>query len=113
MLLLVDLGNLGGEVRGVAVAEFLHGVHAGGLEQLGELRADALDAEQVRMVHPREDEVVTDAGGLLDFLAALRGGAFLKQLGDGLNTGGDELLSVDRADTLDVDDLVSQIKICV
>ena len=113
VLLFVHLGELGGEIRGIAVAELLHGVHAGGLEQFGELRADTLDAEQVRMVHPRENAAVIDAGGILDGLTALGVGALLEELVYGFNADANELLGVDRADTLNVDNLVSYIKICV
>ena len=112
MLLLIHLQHLGGEVRGVAVAELLHGVHTGGLEQLGELRTDALDTEQVGMIDPSEHPAVVDAGGVFDGLAALRVATLLKELIDGLNADGDEFLSVHRADSLDVDNLVNHIK-CV
>ena len=61
MLLFVDLGELGGEIRGVAVAEFLDGVHTGGLEQLGELRADALDAEQVGVIDPATSLIISSS----------------------------------------------------
>lgn len=77
MLLFVHLKEFGGEVRGVAVAEFLHGIHTGGLEQFGELRADAVDAEQVGVVDPGEDTAVVDTGRLFDGLTALGIGALL------------------------------------
>ena len=113
VLLFVHLGELGGEIRSIAVAELFHGVHTGGLEQFGELRADTLDAEQVRMVHPRENAAVIDTGGILDGLTALGVGALLEELVYGFNADANELLGVHRADTLNVDNLVSHIKICV
>ena len=70
MLGLVHFQHLGGQVGGVAVAEFLHGIYAGSFEQLGELRTYALDAEQVGMVYPGEDKVTADAGFLFQSLAA-------------------------------------------
>ena len=60
MPFLVDLNELGGKVGGYAVAQLLDGVHAGSLEQLGELRADAVDAEQVGMVGPPQDQFLGD-----------------------------------------------------
>ena len=104
---LVDLGHLGYEVRSNPVLKFLHGVDTGSLEKLGELRADALDTEEVSMVDPGEDELAGDAGYLLEFLAALRGLAPFEELIYCLNAGGDELLSIDRTYALNVDNLVS------
>ena len=45
LLLVVDLLHLGGRVGRVAVAQLLHGVDAGSLEELGELLADAWKIE--------------------------------------------------------------------
>ena len=54
MFLVVDLGDFFGKAGGVAAAKLLDGVDSGGLEQLGELRAYAGDAEQVGMIEPFE-----------------------------------------------------------
>src|SRR6478736_6802914 len=50
----VRLGERGDEVLHVALRELRDGVDAGRLEQLGELRADADDANQIRVVDPAE-----------------------------------------------------------
>ena len=46
------------------------GVHAGRLEEVRVLGADALDAHQVDVVHPLEDELAADAGRGLERLPA-------------------------------------------
>ena len=62
VFLLIDLSHLGGEIGGNAMTQFLHGVNTGGLQQLSELRADAIDTEQVGMVGPLENQFLADAG---------------------------------------------------
>ena len=98
--------HLGVEVGGDAVAELLDGVHTGGLEQLGELAGDALDAEEVGMVGPLEDELLADARGLGGLLAAALGGALGQQVVRGLQTGGFQLGGVHVADAFDLFKLV-------
>ena len=107
ILLLVHLSHLGDEVGGDPMLKFLHGVNTGGLEKLGELGAYTLDTEEVSMVDPCEDKLASDSGDLLELFAALRGLSFLKKLIYSYNAGGDKLLSVDRTNALDVDNLVS------
>ena len=104
---LVDLGHLGDEVGSNPMLEFLHGVNTGSLEKLRELRADTLDTEKIRMVDPGEDKLAGDTGGVLKLFTSLRGLALGKKLINGLNAGGDKLLSVDGANALNVDNLVS------
>ena len=106
LLGIVHLDHLGREIRHVAGAEFLDGVHAGGLEQFGELRADAFDTVEVDHVGPLEDAAVLDAGLRLEFLALLGGLAGReKPVGVG-DARGAELLAVGGADALNVFDLV-------
>ena len=62
----VDLLERDREVRGVALGELGRRVDAGGLEQVGVLRADALDPHQVDVVDPLEDVRCADPGRLLD-----------------------------------------------
>ena len=107
MLGLIDLEHLGGKILGVAVLEFLDGVDAGGLEQFGELRAYAVDAEEVGVVDPGKDAGVVDAGRLFERLAAFGILAFLKQLIYGDDTCSNEFLCVHGADALNVDDFIS------
>ena len=104
---LVDFQHLGGQVGGVAVAKFLHGVHTGGLQELGELRANALYAEEVGMIHPGEDEVTTDTGLVFQFFTSLGSSALFKKLIYGFNANCNEFFCINGADTLNVDDFVS------
>src|SRR4051794_27347106 len=55
LLLVVDFGELGCQVRRHALRQLGDGVDPGGLEQLGILAFDALDAEQIRMIYPAQD----------------------------------------------------------
>lgn len=107
MLLLVDFLHLGDEVRGDSVTEFLNGVHPGGLKKLGELRANTLDAEQIRVVHPHENQLAGDSGLLFKFLASLGCFSSLKKLIDSVDSGCGEFLRIDRADALDVNNFVN------
>lgn len=107
ILLGVDLGHLGDEVGGDPVLEFLDGVNSGGLEKLGELGTDTLDAEEIRMVDPCEDKLAGDAGRFLELFTSLGSLALGKKLVNSLNAGGDKLFSVNRTDALNVDNLVS------
>ena len=70
VLLIVGLFQLWLQVFWHAVTEFLHGVHAGSFQKFSKLRTYALDAEEVCMVGPAEDEFVTDVGLLCQLLAA-------------------------------------------
>ena len=78
----VDFLQFGLQVLGHTVTELLDGVDASLLEQLGKLRAYAVDAEQVGMVGPAQNQLLADACGLGQFLAALGGSALLQQLAD-------------------------------
>ena len=62
-----------------AMTELLHGVNTSGLEQLGELRSYTVDAEQVGMVGPLQDEFLADASLLCQGLTSLRGSTLLEQ----------------------------------
>ena len=44
-----------------AMTEFLHGINTSSFEQLGKLRTYTVDAEQVGMVGPAQDELLADA----------------------------------------------------
>src|ERR1035437_1781160 len=101
----VRFGEGLGEVDGVALSQLRHGVDAGDLEQVGVLRADAVDAIQVDAVDPLEDESVADARRLLELLATLFGGAPLEQIVGRSHSDGFELFGIDGADPLDIDDL--------
>ena len=102
----VDLLQLRLQVLGHTVTELLHGVDASLLQQLGELRAYAVDTEEVGMVRPAEDQFLTDARGLSQLLTALGGCALLEQFAHLVDTSGNELLCINVAYTFDVDNLV-------
>ncbi len=104
---LVYFLHLSDEIGSDTVRELLHGVHARSFKKLGELRASALDAEKVSMVHPCKDKLSGDAGSLLKRLAALGRCTLLQKLVDGLYAGSDKLLSIDIAYALNVMNLVS------
>ena len=106
MFLLVDFEHLLCEVVGAAGREFLYGVHAGGFKQLGELGTYTMDAEEVSMVDPCEDEFVRNAGGFFEFCAAFRASAAFEQLIDCEDACSNEFFAVDGADALDVFDFV-------
>ena len=55
-----------------AMAELLHGVNTGSFEQLGKLRTYTIDAEQVAMVCPLQNQLRTDFRCLCQLLAACR-----------------------------------------
>ena len=88
------------------MAELLDGVNAGSFEQLGKLWAYAVDAEEVGMVRPAQNELLADARGLSQFLAYLGGSSFVKQLADLINSGSLQFLGVNLAYTFDVNNLV-------
>ena len=106
MELLINLCELRLQVLCHAVAELLDGVDASLLEQLGKLGTYAIDAEQVGVVGPAENELFADARGLCQLLAALGGGTLLEQLAHLLNTCGNQLLSISVAYSFDVNNLV-------
>src|SRR3954463_9681974 len=65
-----DLLERLGQIRGVPLGELGWRVHARSLQQIGVLRANALDPHQVDVVHPLEDELAADAGRVLERCAA-------------------------------------------
>ena len=89
-----------------AMTELLHGVNTSGLEQLGELRSYTVDAEQVGMVGPLQDEFLADASLLCQGLTSLRGSTLLEQFTYFVNTSGNEFLCVNIANTFNVNNLV-------
>ena len=107
VLCLVDFKHLGCEVCRIAGAEFLYGINTGCFEKFGELGAYTLDAEEVCMVDPGEDEIVADAGFFLESLATLCVLTFFQKLIYGFDACSDKLFSINGADTLNVDDFVS------
>ena len=88
------------------VTELLDGIDASLLEQLRELRAYAIDTEQVGMIGPAEDQFLAAACGLSQFLTALGGCTLLEQFTHFVDTGGNQFLCINVAYTLDVDNLV-------
>lgn len=93
----IDFVELCLEVGGHAVLEFLDGVHAGGFEEFCKLTGYAIDAHKVGVVGPLEDELVDDACGLCEFLAAFGGGTLGEDVVGGLHAYGVELLCIDFA----------------
>ena len=71
VVLLVDLHQLRLQILSHAMTELLHGVDASLLKQLSELRAYAVNTEQVGMVGPAENELLADLRGFSQLLAAL------------------------------------------
>ena len=59
------------------------------------------------MVYPGENELAGDTGCSLDFLTALRGLALFKELLYGCDASGNEFLCINRADTLNVYNIVT------
>ena len=106
MELSVDLLELRLQVFCYAMTELLDGVDASLLEQLRELRAYAVDAEQVGMVGPAQNQFLADACGLCQLFAALGGSALLEQFAYFVDTCGNQLLCINVAYTFDVDNLV-------
>ena len=93
------------QVGRVAVRELRGGVHAGGLEQVRVLGADAVEPHEVDVVDPLEDQLARDPGGRLDPRPAARGRPALEQRLGGRDPGLDQLVRVDAVDALDVADL--------
>src|SRR4249919_3971615 len=58
------------EVGRVALGQLGRGVHARRLEEVRVFGADAVDAHQVRVVHPLEDQLAADAGRGLEGVPA-------------------------------------------
>ena len=102
----IDLLQLRLQVLGHTVTELLDGVDASLLQKLGELRAYAVDAEEVGMVRPAQDELLADARGLGQLLTALGGCTLLKQFAYLVDTCGNEFLCINVAYSFDVDNLV-------
>ena len=102
----VDLLQLRLQVLSHTVTELLDGVNASLLEQLRELRTYAVDAEQVGMVGPAQDQLLADACSLCQLLAALGGSTLLEQFTYLVDTCGNELLCINVAYSFDVDNLV-------
>ena len=106
MFLFVDFLHGLHEVFGISASKFLHGVDTGSFEEFGKLGTYAIDAEQVGMIHPSQNKVVTDTGGIFQFFPSFRSFAFFKKLGNLFNSGGNQLFSINGAHALDVDDLI-------
>ena len=69
--LCVDLLELRLQVLCYTMTELLDGVDACLLEQLSKLRTYAVDAEQVGVVGPTQNQFLADACGICQFLASL------------------------------------------
>ena len=94
------------------MTELLHGVNASSFEQLRELSCDAIDAHQVSVVGPLQDELAADAGCFSNSDAALGGSTLLQKVVSSSNTSSDEFLGVNLADAFDLINLVSHV-VCV
>ena len=93
----VDLLELRLQVLCHTVTELLNGVDASLLEQLRELRTYAVDAEQVGMVGPAQNQLLADACGIGQLLAALGGSTLLEQFTYFVDTSGNQLLCINVA----------------
>ena len=87
--------------------EFLHGVYASCFQQFSKLWADSIDAIEVGVVGPAQDELSADASFVFQCLASSRFLALLKQFFSSVNAGSNEFFCIHRANALDVDNLVS------
>ena len=88
------------------MAQFLDGVDTGSFKQFGELRANAIDAEQVGMVGPLQNQFLADAGLLGDELAARGSLTCIKQLLNSLDTCSNQFGCIYVPNTLNVNNLV-------
>ena len=88
------------------MTELLHGVNTGSFEQLGKLRTYTVDAEQVSMVGPLQNQFLADACLFSQSLTSLRGSTLLKQFAYFVNTSGNEFLCLNIANTFNVNNLV-------
>ena len=102
----VDLFELRLQVLGYTVTELLHGVNTCLLQQLGKLRTYAVDAEQVGMVRPAQNQFLADFCCFCQSLAALGVCTLLEQFAYLVDTSGCQLLCIDVAYTFDVNNLV-------
>lgn len=107
MLFVVDLFHLCCEVLGIAMAEFLYGVDTGCLKKFGKLRTDAVDAEQVGVVGPAQNQFWADAGFFGEFFASFRGGCRLQQVVGSFDAGVFKCACIGFANTLDFDNFIS------
>ncbi len=89
--------------------QFFDGVHAAGLQQFSKLRTYAIDAIQVAVVRPLQNQLAADAGLLLQCLTACGLCTFLQQFCIGLNTCCNQFLGVNFTYTLNVNYFVSHI----
>ncbi len=101
-LLLVDVFHTLVKVGRVALGQFHHSVYARLFQQIGILLGHALDAIQVNMVHPGEDEALGDPGLIGDILAAAAGRAINDKIRNRVNFDGPQLLPVSSTDSFDV-----------
>ena len=102
----IDLLELRLQIFCYTVTELLDGVDACLLQQLGKLWPNAIDAEEVGMVRPAQNQFLTDACCFSQLLATLGGGALLEQFTYFVDTCGNEFLCINVAYTFDVDNLV-------
>ena len=105
LVLVVVLCHRRGQVRRVALGQLGGRVDAGGLEQVGVLGAYALEAHEITVVDPLEDQRRVDPGRLGELVAPIGRGADGEQLVGRLDPCRAELGSLGRADTLDLFDL--------
>ena len=79
----IGVGHGAGKLGGVAVFQFLDGIDAGGLQQAGIVRADALDPHPVGGVGPAQDALFVETGFLGQALSLLRPLRGIEQAGRG------------------------------
>jgi hypothetical protein len=65
----VDLLKLGVQIFGLALGQLDDCIHPSLFEQIGILRANALDTEQIYVVDPFQDELLADAALLGDLFS--------------------------------------------
>ena len=102
MELSIDFLELRLQILCHTVTELLDGVDASLLEQLRELRAYAIDTEEVGMVGPAQNQLLADACGVCQLLAALGGSTLLEQFTYFVDTSGNQLLCINVAYSFDV-----------
>src|SRR5262249_24756358 len=105
MMDVVKLSQLRVQMFVVSSRQLKDGVHTGLLKQLGILPSNPLNSKKIRLVHPSQKLVMSDARLGLQFLAALRCCRFLKKRLYTLNASSLQLLAVNCSDSFDFVDV--------
>lgn len=96
------------EVGRNAVAQFLHGVNTGGLEELGKLTGYALDAEEIGMVCPFQNQFLGNTCLFSQLFTAFLRGSLFEQFFGSFHTCHAKLIGVHVANAFDIDNFVRQ-----